>query len=585
MLRAHSEHARPSRVPWARFARYGAAPWTVWVALVVAACTQTPPSPIPAQIPPAPAAPIAADGLDILIRGGTVYDGTGDMPIQADVGVRGDRIVAVGRLDGGAPRIIDARGLAVAPGFINMLSWAPVSLIHDGRSQSDIRQGVTTEIFGEGTSMGPLNEEMRRRDIAAQTDIKYEISWTTLAEYLLHLERRGVSPNVASFIGAATIRSHVLGLEDVQPTPAQLDAMRELVKREMEAGALGIGSALIYSPGIYARTEELIELCKVAARYRGKYISHLRSEGDKLLEAVDELVRISREAGLPAEIYHFKAVGPKNWDKMDQAIAAVEKARRDGLPITANMYLYDASSTGLSALIPSWAHSGGNSALYTRLEDPETRARVAREMRARGPMSRTLLVSFRSDALRPLIGKTLEEVARMRGTDEVETILDLVLQDRSRIGAVFFSISEDNVRKVLRLPWVSFGSDGASMAPEGVFLAASTHPRAYGNVARLLGKYVRDEKIVALTEAVRRLTSLPAANLGLEGRGLLKAGMFADVVVFDPATIADRATFERPHQYAVGTKHVLVNGVQVLRDGEHTGATPGRALWGPGKIR
>jgi N-acyl-D-amino-acid deacylase len=549
------------------------------LALALAACAHPPSAGIEPE-------PLRAPGaLDVLIKDGTVYDGSGGPGRRADVGIRGDRIVAVGRIEGSARTVVDARGLAVAPGFVNMLSWAPVTLLEDGRSQSDIRQGVTTEIFGEGSSMGPINDAMRRRMIASQTDITYEVPWTTLAEYLRHLERRGVSPNVASFIGAATIRTHVLGLDDVKPTPAQMNEMRELVRKEMEAGALGIGSALIYAPGAYATTEELIELCKVAARYKGTYISHMRSESDKLVEGVEELIRISREAGLPAEIYHFKVVGQKNWDRLDQAIAAVERARGQGLRITANMYLYTASSTGLSVTIPTWAHDGGAGALYDRLRDPATRARIAAEMRARGPMSRTLFVSFRTEALRPLIGKTLEEVARARGKDEVDTTLDLVLEDRSRIGAVFFSMSEEGLRKVLRLPWVSFGSDGGSMAPEGVFLASSTHPRAYGNFARLLGTYVRDEKIVTLPEAVRRLSALPAANLGLDGRGRLAEDMFADVVAFDPATIADRATYEHPHRYAVGMRHVFVNGVQVLRDGEHTGARPGRALWGPGKTR
>jgi N-acyl-D-amino-acid deacylase len=530
--------------------------------------------------------PAAANAFDVLIKDGMVYDGTGGAPIQADVGIKDDRIVAVGQLPRDQARtVVEARGLAVAPGFINMLSWAVVTLLADGRSQSDIRQGVTTEIFGEGTSMGPLNDEMKRRALATQTDIKYDIRWTTLAEYLTHLEQRGVSPNVASFIGAATIRAHVLGLEDVQPTPAQLDQMRELVRREMEAGALGIGSALIYSPGTYAKTEELIELCKIAARYQGKYISHIRSEGTDLIPAVEELIRISREAGLPAEIYHLKAAGDKNWSKMDQVIALVEWARRDGLRITANMYLYAASSTGLSSKIPAWAHSGGAAALYKRLEDPATRAKIAGEMRARGTTPRTLFVRFRSEHLRPLVGKTLQEVAAARGESEVDTILHLVLEDRSSIGAVFFSMDEANVRKNLRQPWVSIGSDGPSMAPEGVFLSSSVHPRAYGNFARLLGKYVRDENIISLPEAVRRLTGLPATNLGLDRRGFLKAGMFADVVVFDPETIADRATYEKPHQYSVGVKHVFVNGVPVLKDGEHTGAKPGRALWGPGKVR
>ncbi len=526
------------------------------------------------------------DKFDVLIKDGTVYDGTGAAPIQADVGIKGDRIVALGKLErDDALNVIDARGFAVAPGFINMLSWSVVSLIVDGRSQGDIRQGVTTEIFGEGTSMGPLNEAMKRRAIAAQRDFKYDISWTTLAEYLTYLEKRGISPNVASFIGAATIRDHVLGQEDTQPTPEQLEQMRALVRREMEDGALGIGSALIYAPGTYARTEELIELCKVAAKYQGKYISHLRSEAQRVLQAVEELIRISREAGLPAEIYHLKTAGERNWDRIDGVIARIENARQEGLKITANMYMYTASATGLSSRIPAWAHSGGNPALYKRLQDPVTRSRIIKEMRAQGPIPRTILISFRSEKLRPLTGKTLSEVAAMRGEDEVETVLNLVREDRSRITAVFFLMNEENVKTILRQPWVSFGSDGPSLAPEGVFLKSETHPRSYGNFARLLGKYVREEKVISLQEAIRRLTGLPAANLGLDHRGFLKEGMFADVVVFDPTTITDRATYENPHQYSVGMKHVLVNGVQVLKDGEHTGAKPGRALWGPAKIR
>ncbi len=526
------------------------------------------------------------DKFDVLIKGGTVYDGTGGDPIQADVGIKDDRIVAIGKLDSDqAVSVMDANGLAVAPGFINMLSWAGVSLIADGRSQSDIRQGVTTEIFGEGTSMGPLNNEMKRRAISAQSDIKYDIPWTMLAEYLTYLERRGISPNIASFIGAATIREHVLGQNDVQPTSEQMEQMRDLVRREMEAGALGIGSALIYAPGTYARTEELIELCKVAAKYGGKYISHIRNESQGVLKAVDELIRISREAGLPAEIYHLKTAGLPNWDRIDGVIARIEKARQEGLKITANMYLYTASSTGLSSRIPAWAHSGGNQALFKRLQEPATRARIAREMRARGPMPQTLLIGFRSERLRGLIGKTLSEVAGMRGEDEVDTVLNLILEDRSRISAVFFLMNENNIKTILRRPWVSIGSDGASLGPEGVFLKTSTHPRAYGNFARLLGVYVHDEKVISLQEAIRRLTGLPATNLGLDRRGFIRAGMLADIVVFDPGAIADRATYEQPHQYAVGVKHVFVNGVHVLKDGEHTGAKPGRALWGPGKVK
>jgi N-acyl-D-amino-acid deacylase len=539
--------------------------------------------------PSASAAP-----FDVIVRGGTVYDGTGRPGVRADVGVRGDRVAAVGDLSRAqAATVLDASGLAVAPGFINMLSWATESLLVDGRSQGDIRQGVTTEVFGEGWSMGPLTEAMKTRMKEQQGDVRYDVTWTTLAEYLALLEKKGIAPNVASYIGAATVREHVVGLEDRPPTPAELDRMRDLVRREMEAGALGIGSSLIYAPGIYAKTEELIELCRVAAAYKGKYISHLRSEGGQLLEAVDELIRISREAGLPAEIYHLKAAGERNWPKMDQVIARVEQARRDGLPITADMYTYTAGATGFDACIPRWALDGGWDALFKRLQEPETRSRILKEMQqpaagwenlcqAAGSPDRLLLIEFKTEALKPLTGRTLADVAKQRGKAPEDTILDLVLEDRTRVGVVFFLMSEDNVRKQVRLPWMSFGSDAASMAPEGVFLKSSAHPRSYGNFARMLGRYVRDEKLVPLEEAIRRLAALPAANLGLEGRGVLKEGAFADVVVFDPTTVADRATYDKPHQYAVGFRHVLVNGVPVLRDGEHTNATPGRALRGPG---
>jgi N-acyl-D-amino-acid deacylase len=532
---------------------------------------------------------------DVLIRQGTVYDGTGQPGRRADVGIRGDRIAAVGDLSGAtAAQIVEAGGLAVAPGFINVLSWATESLLVDGRSQSDIRQGVTLEIFGEGSSMGPLTDEMKRRRLERQGNLKFDITWTTLAEYLRELERRGVSTNVASFIGATTIREHVIGLEDRQATPEQLERMRALVRQEMEAGALGIGSSLIYAPAFYASTEELIELCKVAAEYRGKYISHLRSEGNRLLEALDELIRISREANIPAEVYHLKAAGKANWPKMDQAIARIEAARKEGLAITADMYTYTAGSTGLDASMPPWVLDGGYEAAFERLKDPAERTRIAAAIRtptddwenfyvAAGSPDGIILVDFRSDALKPLTGKTLAEAAKLRGEDPVDTIMNLVLEDRSRVGAVYFLMSEENVRKQIALPWMSFGSDGASLAPELPFTLSSPHPRAYGNFARLLGKYVRDEKIIPLEEAIRRLTGLPATNLELDRRGFLREGMFADVAVFDQATIADRATFEEPHQYAVGMKHVFVNGTQVLKDGEHTGAKPGRVVHGPGK--
>jgi N-acyl-D-aspartate/D-glutamate deacylase len=535
--------------------------------------------------------------FEVIIKGGTVYDGTGGEGHVADVAIRGDRIVGVGDFASAvAKKTIDARGLAVAPGFINMLSWSTESLIQDGRSQSEIRQGVTTEIMGEGESMGPLNDRMKARILREQTDIKFEIKWNTLAEYLHYLEQRGISCNVASFLGATTVREYVIGLEDKQPTPEQLDQMRELVRKEMEAGALGIGTSLIYPPAFYAKTEELIELCKVAAKYQGKYISHMRSEGNQLLEGLDEVIRISREAGIPAEVYHIKAAGQKNWPKEDELLERIEAAQKEGLKIRANMYTYTAAGTGLDACLPPWTEDGGYPALFKRLRDPAMREKIAAEVRidsdawenlhlAAGSPEKILLVGFKSEKLKPLTGKSLAEVAKMRGKDPIETIMDLISEDESRIGTIYFVMSEENVKKELAKPWISFGSDEASQAPEGVFLKSNPHPRAYGNFARVLGKYARDEKVITLPEAVRRLSALPATNLGLDHRGFIQDGMFADVVVFDPATIADRATFDKPHQYAVGMKHVFVNGVQVLKDGEHTGAKPGRALAGPGKLK
>ncbi len=534
-------------------------------------------------------------GFDVIIKGGTVYDGTGAEPRHVDLAIRGDRIAGVGDFKTAkAKTIIDATDLAVAPGFINMLSWSNESLIQDGRSQSEIRQGVTTEIMGEGESMGPVNDRVREHMLREQSDIKYEIKWNTLAEYLHYLETRGISCNVASFIGAATLREYVIGFEDKAPTPQQLDQMRELVRKEMEVGALGIGTALMYPPAFFAKTEELTELCKVAAKYQGKYISHIRSEGNRLLESLDELIRISREAGIPAELYHIKAAGQQNWSKMDQLLSHIEVAQKEGLKIRANMYTYTASGTGLDACLPPWTEDGGYPALFKRLRDPATREKIAAQVKtptdewenvyiAAGGPDRILLVGFKSEKLKPLTGKTLAAVAEMRGKDPISTIMDLISEDESRIGTIYFEMSEENIKKELAKPWISFGSDEASQAPEGVFLKSNPHPRAYGNFARVLGKYVRDEKVIPMTEAIRRLSGLPATNLGLDHRGFIKEGMFADVVLFDPATIADRATFEKPHQYAVGVKHVFVNGVQVLRDGEHTGAKPGRALWGPGK--
>ena len=539
----------------------------------------------------------SAQVFDVLIKGGTVYDGSGAEGRVADVAIRGDRIAGVGNFENSqAKRVIDAHGLAVAPGFINMLSWSTESLIVDGRSQSEIRQGVTTEVMGEGESMGPVNDRVRDYMLKQQTDIKYDITWKTLAEYLQYLEKRGVSCNVASFIGATTIRENIIGFENKEPTPEQLDQMRALVRREMEAGALGIGTALIYPPAFYAKTEELIELCKVAARYKGKYISHMRSEGNHLLEAFDELLRISREANIPAELYHIKAAGQKNWGKMDALLARIEAAQKEGRPIRANMYTYIAGGTGLDACLPPWTEDGGYPELLKRLRDPEIRKKIAADVKvdtdkwenlylAAGSPDRIIAGDFTSEKLKPLTNKSLAEIARIRGKDPIETIMDLLSENEKPIGATYFLMSEENVKKEIAKPWISFGSDEASQAPEGIFLKSTPHPRAYGTFARVLGKYVRKEEPVNMQEEVRNLSDMHAKNLELDHRGFLKTDMFADVVVFDPATITDHATFEKPAQYATGVKEVFVNGVEVLKDGEHTGAKPGRALWGPGKVK
>ncbi|MGD2152859.1 MAG: D-aminoacylase [Gemmatimonadales bacterium] len=531
---------------------------------------------------------------DVVIRGGTIYDGGGGAPVVTDVAIADDTIAAIGSLEGVRGRVeIDATGMAVAPGFINMLSWANESLIEDGRSQSDIRQGVTLEVMGEGWSMGPLNERMKQEALEQQGDIRYDIEWTTLGEYLDYLVDRGVSTNIASFVGATTVRIHVLGYEDRPPTPEELDEMRALVRQAMEEGAVGLASSLIYPPAFYADTEELIELAKVAADYDGIYISHMRSEGNQLLEALEELITIAREAEIPAEIYHLKAAGHDNWEKLDALIERVEAARAAGLRITADMYTYTAGATGLGAAMPPWVQEGGHDAWVERLKDPAIRERLIGEMRtptdewenlylAAGSADNVLLVGFKSEELKALTGKTLGEVAAMRGTSPEETAIDLVIEDDSGVGSVYFIMSEENVAKKIRQPWVSFDSDAASLAPEGVFLESNPHPRAYGNFARLLGKYVRQENVIPLEEAVRRLSSLPASNLKIERRGSLLPGYFADVVVFDPQIIIDHATFDDPHQYATGVLHVFVNGTQVLEDGEHTGAMPGRVVRGPG---
>jgi N-acyl-D-amino-acid deacylase len=536
----------------------------------------------------------AQNESDLVLRNGLIFDGRGGESFTGDLAIDGDQISYVGT--GGnvkGRRELDVSGLAIAPGFINMLSWANTSLIEDGRSLSDIYQGVTLEVLGEGSSMGPLNQAMKLEMEERQGAIKYDVQWTTLDEYLRFLQRRGVSPNVASFIGSSTARVYALGYEDRPPTPAELALMRRLVREAMEEGAMGLSSALIYPPACYAHPDELIALAEVVAEYNGLYISHIRNEGGGLLEAVDELISVAAKTGVAAEIYHLKASGRANWAKLDQVIAKVEARRAEGLAITADMYTYPASSTGLGAAMPPWVQEGGHKAWVARLKDPAIRERVRQEMVApegdwdntyvaAGSAENILLVRFKSESLRHFTGKTLAEVAALRGKSPEETAIELVIEDDSDISCVYFTMSEANIRRQIALPWVSFGSDGASMAPEGVFLTFSAHPRGYGNFARLLGKYVREEGLVPLAEAIRRLTWLPAQNLKLRQRGTLAPGYFADVVVFDPDQIQDRATFQDPHQLATGVVHVFVNGTQVLKDGRHTGATPGRVVRGPG---
>lgn len=534
----------------------------------------------------------AEPAYDVVIRGGTLYDGSGKAPVVGDIAIKDDRIVAVGKVAGKGRTEVAAKGMAVAPGFINMLSWATESLIADPKSQSDIRQGVTLEVMGEGWSMGPMNATMKAQETERQGDIKYPIEWTSLGDYLGYMEKRGIATNIASFVGAATVRVHELGEGDVDPTPEQLGRMKLLVRQAMNEGALGVGSSLIYAPGSYAETPELVALMSEAGKCGGMYISHMRSEGDRIEEAVDELIAIARQSNAPAEIYHLKMAGRGNWSKYDSVVKKIETARAAGLRITTDMYTYTAGATGLDAAMPTWVQAGGLEAWIERLKDPAIRARVAAEMQKPGSdwenlyigagADKMILAGFKNEKLKPLTGKTLAEVAAMRGKSPEETAMDLVIEDGSRVGTIYFLMSEDNVRKQVQLPWMSFGSDAESQAPEGVFLKSSTHPRTYGNVARLLGHYVRDEKLVPLEEAVRRLTSLPAANLHIEGRGALKPGYYADVVIFNPATIADHATFEQPQLYATGVRDVFVNGAAVLRNGEHTGATPGRAVRGAG---
>jgi len=537
-----------------------------------------------------------APEYDVIVRNGMVYDGSGGQPVKADVGVRGQRIAAIGDLAAvHATREIDASGFAVAPGFVNMLSWAPDSLFIDGRSLSDIKQGVTLEIFGEGESLGPLTDQIKKADLDAQGDLKHPIDWNTLGEGLDALVKHGISPNIASFVGAATIREHEVGYVDRVPTPQELERMQDLVRQAMHEGSLGVGSALIYAPAFYAKTPELKALAHAAGESGGAYISHMRSEGNRLLESLDELIDIAGNAHIHGEVYHFKAAGASNWPKFSQAIAKIDEARAKGLDISANMYSYTAGATGLDAAMPPWVQEGGLDQWIKRLQDPKIRARVVKEMReptdawenlllAAGKPDNVLLVAFNSEQLKPLTGKTLAEVAKLRGKSPEETAIDLVVEDHSRIGTVYFLMSEDNVKLGLSQPWVALGSDEGSYEPKGLFLKFQPHPRAYGNFSRFLGHYVRDEHVASLADAVRRLAALPAHNLKLRERGELKPGNFADIVVFDPGEIADHATFDRPQQFATGVRDVFVNGTQVLRNGEHTGALPGQVVRGPGYV-
>lgn len=535
--------------------------------------------------------------FDVLILNGQIIDGSGKASYTADIGINADTIAAIGNLKKAKGTLeIDATGLVVAPGFINMLSWANESLIADGKSQSDIRQGVTLEVFGEGWSMGPLTEDSKKaiKDIGDGA-IKYDISWNTLGEYLEFLEKKGVAPNVASFVGATTLRINTVGFEDRAPTAQEMETMKGMLRTAMEEGAMGIGSSLIYAPAFYASTEELIELCKVASDYDGMYISHMRSEGNRLLESLNELIQIANDAQIRAEVYHLKMAGKENWNKFDAVVSKIDSARAAGLNITTNMYTYTAGATGLDASMPPWVQEGGYAKWAERLQDPTIRKKLVTEMTtpsnewenymmAVDSYEDMLLIGFKNDSLKYLTGKSLAEVAKMRKTSPVETAMDLVVQDGSRVGTVYFLMSEANVKKQMALPYMSFGSDAESSAPEGVFLESSTHPRAYGNVARLLGKYVRDEKVMSLEEAIYKLSGLPASNLKISNRGLLQEGYFADLTVFDPNKIQDHATFDKPQQYATGMDHVFVNGTQVLKNGEHTEALPGRVVRGPGWI-
>jgi N-acyl-D-amino-acid deacylase len=535
-----------------------------------------------------------AEHYDTIIRNAMIYDGNGGDPFRGDLAIRGDTIAFIGNLENAsAKNVVDAGGRALSPGFVNMLSWAPVDLIEDGRSQSDIRQGVTLEVFGEGSSMGPLNEKMKDKMQDDQPDIKYKVEWKSLSEYLNFIEKKGISCNVASFIGAGTLREYAVGEDNRPATPAELDTMRRLVSEEMKGGAMGIGSSLIYPPDAFANTDELVAICSEAGKYGGSYISHMRSEGNRLTQAVEELINIAKRANVHAEIYHLKAAGKNNWNKMDSVISRIEKARNEGLNITADMYCYTAGATGLTAALPPTLQDGGFGKLWERLHDKKIREDMKKAMLSNpvdwenlysgaGGAQQVLLLGFRRDSLRKYLGKTLAAVAKERHSSPEETALNLIVEDSSRIEVAYFLMDENNVKKQISLPWVSFCSDAGSTSPEGVFLHSHPHPRQYGNFIRVLGKYARDEKVLTLQAAIKKLSKLPATNLKIKNRGELKTGNDADLVLFDPASVKDNATYENPQQFADGVKDVWVNGVQVLKDGAHSGEKPGRFVKGPG---
>jgi N-acyl-D-amino-acid deacylase len=506
-----------------------------------------------------------------------VYNGNGTPPVIADIGINKDTIASIGDLSKAKGRKeIDANGLSVAPGFINMLSWSEATLLKDGRAMSDIKQGVTLEVMGEGLSAGPRKPRAKDK------------RWLTLGQFFTYLERKGVSPNFASFVGATTVRLYVLDQADRQPNKAELTQMKNLVGQAMREGAMGLGSSLIYAPATFASTEELVELSKVAASYGGMYITHMRSESDFIYKALNETFRISKEANIPAEIYHLKINHDRNWRKIDTVLFKIDSAQKAGLKITADLYPYNASGTSLTARLPAWIQEGGAKEMRKRLVDPAMRKRVLYELKMGIPSKNSnprdvMLLGFKKDSLNQLYkGKRLDEVSRLHGKDADETMLDLLVADKTSIPAIFFLMSEDNVKRMMKLPFVSICSDAAAYPAEPPYLEEGIHPRAYGSFARLLSDYVREQKVLTLEEAIRRMTSLPASNLKLKRRGQLAKGYFADVVVFDKNKIDDKSTYEKPHQYAEGVIHVFVNGQQVLNNGTHTGAMPGRALRGPG---